>query len=141
MPLAVIVCSVAGLSAYHDKLGRVESENLVRGLTLAMREGFREYDFIGRIGASEFLLVLPGLSPYAVRAKASKLMQITGGAGSNMISVLAGEAMFPEDGEDADELLTAADERIFELRHQRYEGLGACPAEAPGNAPTGAWLQ
>jgi hypothetical protein len=58
-----------------------------------------------------------------------------------MVSMLAGDAMFPKDGEDADGLLAAADARIFELRSQRYEGLSACPAEAPGNAPTGAWLQ
>ena len=54
-------------------LDREESEAMLRGLAVSMREGFRECDFIGSVGNGEFLLVLPGLSPLAVRAKASKL--------------------------------------------------------------------
>ena len=140
MPLASIVCSVDGLAKFHDNLGRVESEDMLRRLTFAMREGLREYDFLGRIGAGEFLLVLPGLSPFAVRAKASKLMQITSGVEPNLISVLAAEALFPEDCGDADELLTAADLRIFQLRHQRYAD-GEKALGTPEGAPAGAWLQ
>ena len=79
MPLSIIVCAVDGLSRVQANIGRVDSENMVRGLSLSMREGFREYDFLGRIAPGEFLLVLPGLSPFAVRAKAMKLMQIAAG--------------------------------------------------------------
>ena len=108
----------------------------MRGLALSMREGFREYDFIGSVGNGEFLLVLPGLSPFAVRARAAKLMQIAAGSGINSVSVLAAEALFPEHGSDVDELLAAADRRIFELRSQRY----ALPEKAAG-VPSAAWVQ
>ena len=102
---------------------------------LSMRESFREYDFLGRIGPGEFLLVLPGFSPFAVRAKATKLMQIAAGSGPNAVEVLAAEAMFPEDGADADELLSAADRRIFELRSERYSAAPRSPAAQAG------WVQ
>ena len=123
MPVAMIVCAVDGLSRLQANIGRVESEIMVRGLALAMRENFREYDFLGRIAPGEFLLVLPGLSPFAVRAKAAKLMQIAAGTGLDSVQVLAAEAIFPDDGGDADELLAAADRRIFQLRNQRYTPL------------------
>jgi len=120
MPLAVIICSLDGLSRVQANMGRFDTDAMVRGLTLSMRESFRDYDFLGRIGPGEFLLVLPGLSPYAVRAKATRLLQIASGSGPNAVQVLAAEAMFPEDGPDTDQLLSAADRRIFELRSERY---------------------
>jgi GGDEF domain-containing protein len=101
-------------------VGRFETDNMVRGLTHSMRESFREYDFLGHIGPGEFLLVLPGVSPFAVRTKATKLLQIASGSGLNTVQVLAAEALFPDDGADADQLLAAADRRIFELRGERY---------------------
>lgn len=135
MPLSILVCAVDGLSRVQANIGRVDSENMVRGLSLSMREGFREYDFLGRIAPGEFLLVLPGLSPFAVRAKAMKLMQIAAGRGLNAVSVMAAEAMFPEDGGDADELLAAADRRIFQLRTERYA------PEPKAAAAQGGWVQ
>jgi putative nucleotidyltransferase with HDIG domain len=135
-PLALILCAADGWSRVQANLGRAESEAMLRGLALSMREGFREYDFIGSVGNGEFLLVLPGLSPFAVRARAAKLMQIAAGTGINSVSVLAAEALFPEHGSDVDELLAAADRRIFELRSQRY----ALPEKAAG-VPSAAWVQ
>jgi len=108
---------------------------MVRGLTLSMRESFRDYDFLGRIGPGEFLLILPGVSPFAVRAKATKLLQIASGSGPNAVEVLAAEAMFPEDGADTDQLLSAADRRIFELRSERYS---AAPRSLAAQA---GWVQ
>jgi putative nucleotidyltransferase with HDIG domain len=137
MPLAVIVCAVDGLARFQDNLGRLESENMLRGLTLAMRESFREYDFLGRVGPGEFLIVLPGLSPFAVRAKAAKLMQITSGTDPEIVSVLAAEALFPEDCGDADGLLTVADLRIFQLRQQRFTP----DSKAAGASAAGVWIQ
>jgi putative nucleotidyltransferase with HDIG domain len=135
MPLAIIICAVDGLSRVQANMGRLETTNLVRGLTLSMRESFREYDFLGRIGPGEFLLVLPGVSPFAVRAKATRLLQIASGSGLNSVQVLAAEALFPDDGGDADQLLAAADRRIFELRNERY-------APAPRSlAAQAGWVQ
>ena len=80
MPLAIIICSLDGLSRVQANIGRFDTDLMVRGLTLSMRESFRDYDFLGRIGPGEFLLILPGVSPFAVRAKATKLLQIASGA-------------------------------------------------------------
>jgi putative nucleotidyltransferase with HDIG domain len=129
-PVGVILCVVDGWSRMEAQLSRVESEALLRGLMLSMREGLRECDFIGSAGNGEVLLVLPGLSPSAVRAKASRLMQIAAGSDFDRLSVLAAEAISPEQGADVAELLSVADRRIFELRSQRH-ALATKPAGAP----------
>ena len=43
MPLAIIVCAVDGLSRVQADMGRLETGNLVRGLTLSMRESFSRF--------------------------------------------------------------------------------------------------
>jgi putative nucleotidyltransferase with HDIG domain/diguanylate cyclase (GGDEF)-like protein len=136
-PVGLILCAVDGLSRMQANIGRVESETMLRGLALSMREGFRECDFIGTVGNGEFLLVLPGLSLFSVRAKTSRLMQIAAGSGLNSVTVLAAEALFPEDGNDVDELLAAADRRIFQLRSELY----ALTDKAPTAASAQTWVQ
>jgi putative nucleotidyltransferase with HDIG domain len=137
-PLAIILCAVDGLPQVQANMGRAETEGLARRLTLAMQEGLREYDFLGRIGPAEFLLVLPGLSTFAVRAKVAKLMQIATQTGHLKVSVLAAEAVSGDDGMDADDLLSAADRRVFELRTQR---LTLAARNAPATVSQGPWVQ
>jgi GGDEF domain-containing protein len=103
-----------------------------------MQEGLRTGDFLGRVGPAEFLLVLPGLSTFAVRAKVMKLMQIATETGRNKVSVLAAEAVAAEDGIDVDELLSAADRRIFELRTQR---LALTAQNSSVGQPPELWVQ
>jgi putative nucleotidyltransferase with HDIG domain/diguanylate cyclase (GGDEF)-like protein len=129
-PLALILCSIDGLRQVQAERGRTETELLVRNLTQAMRDGIRDYDFLGRLGPNEFMLVLPGFSTFAVRAKASKLMQIASGSGAGAVSVLAADAICPDDGNDAEELLAAADRRLHQIRAQRQPLAKAAPQSA-----------
>jgi diguanylate cyclase (GGDEF)-like protein len=144
-PLAMILCDADGLSQVQAHLGRAEANSVERGITLAMAEGLREHDFLGRLGPSEYLLVLPGLSLHAVRTKVARLMQIISEKGDSRVAVLAAEALAGEDGLTADELLSVADRRVFQRRQQRIiESVAAARAaaapvvEEPSRGP---WLQ
>jgi diguanylate cyclase (GGDEF)-like protein len=136
-PVAVVLCAVEGLSELQATVGRSEADSVARGVGLAMQEGLRDFDFLGRIGPGEFLLVLPGMSTFAVRARVSKLMQIATQSGKLRVSVLAAEAVSGNDGLNADELLSAADRRLFELRAQRL----TLTDETSGQPASAMWLQ
>jgi GGDEF domain-containing protein len=138
-PLAIILCSVAGMSQLQINSGRAEAEGVARGLALAMQDGLREYDYLGRLGPAEYLLVLPGLSTFAVRAKVAKLMQISTYTQLNRLWVLAAEAVSGDDGNEADELLTSADRRIHELRSNRLAV--AAKADAQAALAGASWVQ
>ena len=66
------------------------------------------------------------------------LMQIAAGSGLNSLSVLAAEALFPEDGSDASELLAAADRRIFQSRKQ---WLCSHPEKSASAGMPEVWIQ
>jgi GGDEF domain-containing protein len=68
--------------------------------------------------------VLPGHLPDAVKAKARIYSEIASQAGrlhcgEKLLSMSVGEASFPEDGSDADQLLAAADRRMYQAKHQQ----------------------
>jgi diguanylate cyclase (GGDEF)-like protein/putative nucleotidyltransferase with HDIG domain len=119
LPLAVLVCVVDGLGKVSERLGHVEANRVLRSIVLSMRDACREFDFLARMGGNEFVLVLPGLKLDAVRSKAAKLMQIASNNGGEALSLVVGDAYYPEDSENAEQLLASADRRMFEVKLQR----------------------
>jgi putative nucleotidyltransferase with HDIG domain/diguanylate cyclase (GGDEF)-like protein len=117
--VAVLICTLENWPEVATRLGRVEGERLQRSLVPMLRDSSREFDYVGRIRENEFLIVMPGLSSQAVRAKAAKLMQISIDAGGQTLNLLAADGDYPSDGTEAETLLAAADRRLFEMRFRR----------------------
>jgi GGDEF domain-containing protein len=74
------------------------------------------------------VLVLPGLAQPSVAQKTAQLRQIAAQAGREIcggdsFSLSVGEAHYPEDGGDAEELLAAADRRMYKAKHSRKASL------------------
>lgn len=105
----------------------------------------REVDTVSRYGGDEFLILLPELSQIAdARKVADKLLasiaapaQIDGIA-VNLTASL-GMAVFPDDGEDAVDLVAKADAAMYASKRQRAAGIAqqgdhAMPAAAPNAA-------
>jgi diguanylate cyclase (GGDEF)-like protein len=70
------------------------------------------------MGGDEFVLVLPGLRPDQLQQKMERLKAITAEAGQDIcaeerLGLSIGHSMFPEDGVDADRLLSEADRRMY----------------------------
>ncbi len=70
------------------------------------------------MGGDEFVLVLPGLQVDQVPDTIHRLRAITAEAGrevcgTDSLSLSVGHALFPEDGTDADQLLSEADRRMY----------------------------
>jgi putative nucleotidyltransferase with HDIG domain/diguanylate cyclase (GGDEF)-like protein len=134
--LAVLVFTIEEWPEAAARLGRSEGERLVRSVIPALRDACREHDYIGRMRDNEFVMVMPGLAPQIVRAKAAKLMQISIAAVGRPLSVLAADGLYPEDGDKAESLLNAADRRLFELRFRRQAA-----ARVNSQAAASGWVQ
>jgi putative nucleotidyltransferase with HDIG domain/diguanylate cyclase (GGDEF)-like protein len=133
--VAVLACTIERWPEAAASLGRPEGERVLRSLIPMLRECCRDYDYIGRIRENEFVIVMPGLSLQMVRARAARLMQISIQAGAQTLNVLAAEGQYPEDGSEAETLLSAADRRLFELRFRRQSAAGAASRLVTG------WVQ
>ncbi|MEO7143014.1 MAG: HD domain-containing phosphohydrolase [Bryobacteraceae bacterium] len=117
-PLAVLVCDLNGFKQVNDDLGHLEGNRLLQNVACALRGQCREYDYIARMGGDEFVAILPGLQPDAVAAKAASFSLAVKEVGrtsgrSNVLSLSIGQAHFPDDGDDAEQLLAAADRRMY----------------------------
>ena len=142
-PLVVLVCDMNGFKSVNDKYGHLEGNRLLHSVAKKLKESCREYDYVARMGGDEFVLVLPGLQPDQLAQKIDRLKAITAEAGQEIfseetISLSIGHAMFPEDGGDADRLLSEADRRMYIAKQkEKFSVVGGSRGFA--FEPTSAW--
>jgi diguanylate cyclase (GGDEF)-like protein/putative nucleotidyltransferase with HDIG domain len=122
--LTVMVGDMDGFKQINDRFGHLEGNRVLRLFAQALKETCREYDYIARMGGDEFVVIAPGLPADASVKKASQLRDLAKQAGlevcgEEILSLSVGQAMFPEDGEDAEELLAEADRRMYLEKQQQ----------------------
>jgi diguanylate cyclase (GGDEF)-like protein len=121
-PLTVLVCDVDGFKQVNDRFGHLEGNKVLRLVSEALRSRCREYDYVARMGGDEFVLLLPGTDRRSTQRRIAEIRQFAMGAGmpdSSGVSMSIGEAYFPEDGSDAEDLLAEADKRMYKAKHLR----------------------
>jgi diguanylate cyclase (GGDEF)-like protein len=116
--LTVMVCDMDGFKQINDRFGHLEGNRVLRLFAQALKESCREYDYVARMGGDEFVVVAPGLPPEAAAKKAEQLRELAKQAGKevcreDILSLSVGQALYPEDGRDAEELLAEADRRMY----------------------------
>jgi diguanylate cyclase (GGDEF)-like protein len=142
-PLVVLVCDMNGFKLVNDKFGHLEGNKLLHSVAVKLQECCREYDYVARMGGDEFVLVLPGLRIDQVQQKIQKLRAITTEAGHEVcgpeikLGLSVGHSLYPEDGADADQLLSEADRRMYIAKQK--EKLSVVGPRGFEFEPTGAW--
>jgi len=142
-PLVVLVCDMNGFKQVNDKYGHLEGNRVLHSVAKKLKESCREYDYVARMGGDEFVLVLPGLQPDQLQQKIQRLKAITAEAGQDIcaqetLSLSIGHAMFPEDGGDADRLLSEADRRMY-IAKQKEKLSVVTRRGGFAFEPTGTW--
>ncbi len=124
-PLAVMVCDLDGFKRVNDRFGHLQGNRVLRAFAQSIEEVCREYDYVARMGGDEFVIIAPGLTREPAHEKAAQLGSLASKAGSQAcgegsLSVSVGIAFFPEDGEDAEQLLTEADRRMYAAKKAHH---------------------
>src|SRR3989475_3529702 len=122
--LTVMVCDMDGFKQINDRFGHLEGNRVLRLFAVALKESCREYDYVARMGGDEFVVVAPGLPPETVAKKADQLRELAKHAGhevcgEDILSLSVGQALYPKDGQDAEELLAEADRRMYIEKQQQ----------------------
>jgi diguanylate cyclase (GGDEF)-like protein len=133
--IAVLVCDLDGFKQINDRFGHLEGNRVLRAVAQTLRSHCREYDTVARLGGDEFVAVLPGQQPESVRAKVEQLSSAVAQAGyetvgAGYLGISVGVAYYPADGEDAEALLAAADQRMY--REKQRPGVASRGADASG---------
>lgn len=115
-PVTLVLCDLDGLKAINDRHGHPVGDAALRAFVHHVSTNLRTYDVVGRIGGDEFALILPGAVPEAVARILSRLTTTIAGGPPGVAEVRAsfGTAWFPADGATREELVSTADQRLYE---------------------------
>ncbi len=122
---AVMVLDVDHFKDVNDRFGHGAGDELLRWVVATMRDTLRPGDAIGRIGGDEFAVLLAGADPAEAVATAARLTEELGRRQPCSVGV----ASFPVDGTELEELMRAADARLYSSRDGRVEPLGTAVEE------------
>jgi diguanylate cyclase (GGDEF)-like protein/putative nucleotidyltransferase with HDIG domain len=116
--LTVMVSDMDGFKQINDRFGHLEGNRVLRLFAQALKDSCREYDYVARMGGDEFVVIAPGLAADAASKKAEQMRALARHAGNEVcgeeiLSLSVGRAVYPADGNDAEQLLTEADRRMY----------------------------
>jgi len=146
LPLGLVMLDLHRFKEVNDKHGHPRGDEVLRAAATTLKKALRTSDSAFRIGGDEFAVLLPqtdaeqalGLSRRIETVFAETLQALPL---SVNVSMDQGVATFPQDGEQADQLIRIADERLYRLKHANHRklgngGTGTAPSPALGAAPT-----
>ncbi len=152
--LTVMVADLDRFKQINDRFGHLEGNRVLRLFAQTLKQTSREYDYVARMGGDEFVVIAPGLTPDAAARKAEQMRDLAQQVGKDIckediLSLSVGQAVYPEDGMDAEKILSEADKRMYlqkqsnatQKNRRVYPRVrGRLTTEISGNGQGGAML-
>jgi diguanylate cyclase (GGDEF)-like protein len=118
-PFSVVLLDMDGLKTINDHYGHLTGSRAIVRLSKILRSHSRAIDTAARYGGDEFALVLPEAAPDIAARVVSRIRErLSAEAEAPALSVSAGVAAFPEDGDTPEKLLGAADRALYGMKHR-----------------------
>jgi diguanylate cyclase (GGDEF)-like protein len=147
LPLGLVIVDLHRFKEVNDKYGHPKGDDVLRAAATTLKKALRTSDSAFRIGGDEFALLLPQTDAdqtLALSRRVEVVFAETLHALQLSISVNMdyGVATYPQDGEQADQLIRVADERLYRLKHSNHRKTAngaprteTAPAVAPPPVP------
>ena len=124
--LTIAVIDADHFKALNDAHGHPMGDLVLQKIGAILRESCRQSDTVGRYGGEEFVVLLPETDIETAQRKVEYLRDLVartpielGATGERVqITISAGLASFPQDGQEAAELFALADERMFQAKRE-----------------------
>jgi len=127
-PLALVLLDLDDFKQINDRYGHHVGDRTLCDVAGILRAAIRPYDICARYAGDEFILILSECSAEEAERKRDELEQTVRERGfephpgtRRPLSISAGVAMFPADGQSYESLLAVADRRMYQdkARHKR----------------------
>lgn len=124
-PLGILLIDMDGLKKVNDSYGHRAGDAAIRETALRISRIPRRSDVVARLGGDEFGVILGEISnPADLAAIVERVAQETDQPfrfeGNTLyLTASIGHARFPEDGNDVDALLEAADRSMYQMKRSR----------------------
>jgi diguanylate cyclase (GGDEF)-like protein len=123
-PFSVVLLDMDGLKIINDHYGHLTGSRAIVRLSKILRSHSRAIDTAARYGGDEFALVLPEAGHDIATRVVSRIRErLSAEPEAPALSVSAGVAAFPEDGDSPEKLLGAADRALYGMKHKASSGV------------------
>src|SRR5579859_1454744 len=138
LPLGIVILDLHRFKEVNDKYGHPRGDEVLRAAATTLQRALRTSDSAFRIGGDEFALLLPQTDAVqaialsrrveTVFAETLRPLQLT-----FAVAMDHGVATFPQDGDQSDQLIRVADERLYRFKHANH--LRTAPDSSRATAP------
>jgi diguanylate cyclase (GGDEF)-like protein len=117
-PFSVVLLDMDGLKIVNDQYGHLTGSRALVRIGKVLRNHSRAIDTPARYGGDEFALVLPEAGKDLASRVVSRIRErLAAETEAPALSVSAGVAAFPEDGDTPEKLLGTADRALYIMKH------------------------
>ena len=121
-PAALVMVDLDHLRTINNRFGHLAGDEAIQRVASALGQAAHDRGLAARFGGEEFCLLLPGYSAPVAQAIVDQVrMEVRSlrwdeGDAEMCCSFSAGVAEFPQDGEDSEALLSAADAALYDAK-------------------------
>lgn len=139
-PITAVFLDCDQFKEINDRRGHAEGDEVLRAVAAAIKPSCRTADLAARLGGDEFVVVAPEISPPAAQSLAKDLQRVLNAAmtaGKWPVTFSIGVATFVTAPKDMDELVNAADNLMYVVKHGSKNGIECRTFDAgtAGGAP------
>ncbi|WNB86945.1 diguanylate cyclase domain-containing protein [Cellulomonas sp. ATA003] len=130
---AVLYLDLDGFKQVNDEYGHAVGDELLLAVAGRLQRRLRRGDLVARLGGDEFLVVLPAVDRDGGRTEGERVAAqladalaepVVTARGTVRVRASIGVSTYPADGSDFDDLLHAADERMYAVKSSRAVSAG-----------------
>ena len=130
LPLGLVMLDLHRFKEVNDQYGHPRGDEVLRAAAATLKKALRTSDSAFRIGGDEFALLLPQTDAAQALALSRRIGTVFGESIAHFqmgvsVSMDHGVATFPQDGDQADQLIHVADERLYHLKHANHRSTPA----------------
>ncbi len=122
--IALLFLDLDNFKKINDTAGHIVGDKILKACVLRIRSAFRAEDLLSRFGGDEFVMVLEQILTAEDAAKQAKKLLALFDAPFTIdhhhyyLTLSIGIALFPDDGEDPDFLIKAADTAMYRSKNE-----------------------
>jgi diguanylate cyclase (GGDEF)-like protein len=136
-PLSLVVLDVDHFKQVNDTYGHPTGDRVLCEVANALALNTKAFDVAARYGGDEFVVILPGCKrDDAVNVAQRVRSEIARQVGDAPVTVSAGVATIPDNAQDADRLIAAADAALYEAKRTGRDRVAASTRVGELKAPT-----
>jgi diguanylate cyclase (GGDEF)-like protein/putative nucleotidyltransferase with HDIG domain len=123
-PVTLLLGDIEEFGRINDRFGRSVADELLKQVSGILRNNSRSVDYVARVGADEFVLLLAAARPEDLAGKLESLDHLVANAcrdlcGEETCGMAFGVASFPENGADATSLMAFAEHDLLGAKEAR----------------------